>query len=174
MKTAIRAIILLLIVLWLGGVMFFPIVAASAFGSLPDTHAAGTIVAKCLRILHYEGLFSGAIIVILLLVGQAVRAFPRSVLAPVILALIMLGLTSYSQFSVIPRMDHDIAATGGAIDSVPANNPYRVDFNRLHHWSEHLEEGVLLAGVILVIFLAANYPDIRQQPEVSKQVSESA
>ena len=174
MKTAIRAIILLLIVLWLGGVMFFPIVAASAFGSLPDTHAAGTIVAKCLRILHYEGLFSGAIIVILLLVGQAVRAFPRSVLAPVILALIMLGLTSYSQFSVIPRMDHDIAATGGAIDSVPTTNPYRIDFNRLHHWSEHLEEGVLLAGVILVIFLAANYPDIRQQPEVSKQVSESA
>ena len=174
MKTAIRAIILLLIVLWLGGVMFFPIVAASAFGSLPDTHAAGTIVAKCLRILHYEGLFSGAIIVILLLVGQAVRAFPRSVLAPVTLALIMLGLTSYSQFSVIPRMDHDIAATGGAIDSVPTTNPYRIDFNRLHHWSEHLEEGVLLAGVILVIFLAANYPDIRQQPEVSKQVSESA
>jgi len=28
MKTAIRAIILLLVVLWLGGVMFFPIVAA--------------------------------------------------------------------------------------------------------------------------------------------------
>ncbi|MGB7190565.1 MAG: DUF4149 domain-containing protein [Acidobacteriaceae bacterium] len=173
MKTAIRAIILLLIVLWLGGVMFFPIVAASAFGSLPDTHAAGTIVAKCLRILHYEGLFSGAIIVILLLIGQAVRAFPRSVLAPVILALVMLGLTSYSQFSVIPRMDHDIAATGGAINAVPANNPYRVDFNRLHHWSEHLEEGVLLAGVILVILLAANYPKAERQlsEPASQQVS---
>lgn len=173
MKTAIRAIILLLIVLWLGGVMFFPIVAASAFGSLPDPHSAGAVVGKCLRVLHYEGLFSGAIIVILLLIGQAVRAFPRSVLVPVILALIMLGLTSYSQFSVIPRMDHNIAATGGAIEAVPANNPYRVDFNRLHHWSEHLEEGVLLAGVILVIFLAANYPKTGQQVSqpVSQQIS---
>jgi hypothetical protein len=165
MKTVIRAIILLLIVLWLGGVMFFPIVAASAFGSLPDPHAAGTIVAKCLRVLHYEGFFAGAIIVILLLIGQAVRAFPRPVLIPVILALIMLGLTAYSQFSVIPRMDHDIAATGGAIDSVPANNPYRVDFNRLHHWSEHLEEGVLVAGIILVILLAGNYPKIEPPSE---------
>ncbi len=178
MKTAIRAIILLLIVLWLGGVMFFPIVAASAFGSLPDTHAAGTVVAKCLRVLHYEGFFAGAIIVILLLIGQAIRAFPRSVLVPVILALIMLGLTSYSQFSVIPRMDHDIAATGGTIDSVPANNPYRMEFNRLHHWSEHLEEGVLLAGVILVILLAANYPKFGAEsdarPADSQPLSESA
>jgi hypothetical protein len=38
-----------------------------------------------------------------------------------------------------------------------------MDFNRLHHWSEHLEEGVLLAGVILVIFLAANYPKAGQR-----------
>jgi len=178
MKTAIRAVILLLIVLWLGGVMFFPIVAASAFGSLPDPHAAGTIVAKCLRVLHYEGFFAGAIIVILLLIGQAIRAFPRSVLVPVILVLIMLGLTSYSQLSVIPRMDHDIAATGGDISSVPANNPYRMDFNRLHHWSEHLEEGVLVAGIILVILLAANYPKISPESETkaadSHPLSESA
>jgi len=171
MKTAIRAIILLLIVLWLGGVMFFPIVAASAFGSLPDKHAAGTIVGQCLRILHYEGLFAGAIIVILLLVGQAVRAFPRSVLVPVILALIMLGLTSYSQFSVIPRMDQDIAAAGGAINSVPANNPYRIEFNRLHHRSEHTLQAVLLAGVILVVFLAANYPKTGQAEPVGERVS---
>ena len=164
MKTAIRAIILLLIVLWLGGVMFFPIVAATAFGSLPDTHAAGTIVAKCLRFLHYEGLFSGAIIVILLLVSQAFRALHRSVVAPVVLVLIMLGLTAYSQFSIIPRMESDRIAAGGAIDAAPPNNPYRVDFNRLHGESEHVEEGVLLAGVAFVILFAANYPRNPQLP----------
>ncbi|MGH9585667.1 MAG: DUF4149 domain-containing protein [Acidobacteriaceae bacterium] len=166
MKTAIRAIILLLIVLWLGGVMFFPIVAASAFGSLPDTHAAGTIVAKCLRILHYEGLFSGAIIVILLLISQAVRALHRSVIAPVVLVLVMLGLTAYSQFSIIPRMDHDIISTGGAIDQVPPTNPYRVNFNHLHAESEHVEEAVLLAGVIFVILFAWNYP--KAEPQVAE------
>src|SRR5579885_1996468 len=69
MKTLLRALILLLVVLWLGGVMFFPIVAATAFSSLPDTHAAGTIVGKCLRILHYEGLFAGVLIIVLLAVA---------------------------------------------------------------------------------------------------------
>lgn len=158
MRTAIRGIIFLLVVLWLGGVMFFPIVAATAFGNLSDVHAAGTVVGHCLRILHYEGLFSGALIVILLLVAQAVKAVPRSVVVPVVLALIMLGLTAYSQFSIIPRMEHDRIAAGGSIESVPQNDPYRMDFNRLHGRSEHVEEGVLLAGVILVFFFAANYP----------------
>jgi len=32
MKTAIRAVILLLVVFWLGGVLLFPIAAASATG----------------------------------------------------------------------------------------------------------------------------------------------
>lgn len=166
MRTAIRAIILLLIVLWLGGVLFFPVVAASAFGSLPDTHAAGTIVAKCLRILHYEGLFSGALIVLLLLTAQFIKAVPRSVAAPVVMTLIMLALTAFSQFSIIPRMESYRIAAGGAIDAVPPNNPNRMAFNKLHGTSEHVEEGVLLAGIVLVVLLAANYPKVEpQQPK---------
>src|SRR5580700_3824249 len=118
MKTALRALILLLVVLWLGGVMFFPIVAASAFGSIPDTHVAGTIVRNCLRILHYEGLFAGALIVVLLLIAQTVRALPRSVAAPVIMTLLMLALTAFSQFWIIPKMEGYRLAAGGAIDAV--------------------------------------------------------
>jgi hypothetical protein len=164
MKTAIRAVVLLCIILWLGGIMFFPIVAATAFTYLPDTHAAGTIVGHCLRILHYEGLVSGAIIVVLLLVAQAVKAVPRSVMVPVALTLVMLGLTAYSQFSIIPRMEHDRIAAGGAIDAVPASNPYRTNFNRLHNRSENVELIVLVAGVILVVLLAANYPKAELKP----------
>jgi len=160
MKTAIRSIILLCIVLWLGGILFFPIVAATAFTYLPDTHAAGTIVGHCLRILHYEGLISGTLIVLLLLLAQAVRAVPRSVIVPVVLTLIMLGFTAYSQFSVIPQMERDRIAAGGVIDAVPPNNPYRMDFNRLHGRSENVESVVLFAGLILVVLVAANYPKV--------------
>jgi hypothetical protein len=163
MRTAIRAVILLLIVLWLGGVLFFPVVAASAFGSLTDTHAAGTIVAKCLRILHYEGLFSGALIVVMLLIAQVVRAVPRSVIAPVVITLIMLALTAFSQFSIIPRMESYRIAAGGAIDAVAPTDPNRVAFNKLHGTSEHVEEGVLLAGLVLVVLVAANYPKVEQR-----------
>lgn len=154
MKTAIRAIILLFVVLWLGGVMFFPVVAASAFGSISDTHIAGTIVAKCLRVLHYEGLFSGAVIILLLLVAQTIRALPRSVAAPVIVTLVMLGLTAFSQFSIIPRMEGYRIAAGGAIDAVPPDDPNRVAFNKLHGVSEKVEEGVLVGGIVLVVLLA--------------------
>jgi hypothetical protein len=154
MKTLLRAVILLLVVLWLGGVMFFPIVAASAFGSISDTHLAGTIVAKCLRILHYEGLFSGSVIILLLLVAQTVRAVPRSVAAPVIVTLLMLGLTAFSQYSIIPKMEGYRIAAGGTIDAVPVDDPNRVAFNKLHGVSESVEEGVLVGGIVLVVLLA--------------------
>jgi hypothetical protein len=159
MKTLLRALILLLVVLWLGGVMFFPVVAASAFGSIADTHVAGTIVRKCLLALHYEGLFAGALIVVLLLIAQATGALRRSVIAPVLVTLLLLGLTAFSQFWIIPRMEGYRIAAGGAIDAVDRNDPNRVAFNKLYGWSTKVEEGVLLGGVVLVILLAANYID---------------
>jgi hypothetical protein len=154
MKTAIRALLLLLVALWLGGVMFFPVVAATAFGTLSNTHIAGAIVARCLRVLHYEGLFAGAAIVLLLLAAQALRALPRPAAAPVVVTLIMLGLTAYSQYSIIPRMEGYRLAAGGAIDAVPAGDSNRVAFNRLHGVSEKVEEGVLVGGIVLVVLLA--------------------
>jgi hypothetical protein len=157
MKTLLRALILLLVVLWLGGVMFFPVVAASAFGSIPDTHVAGTIVRKCLQVLHYEGLFAGAAIVLLLLLSQAVGVLRRSVAAPVVVTLLMLGLTAYSQFSIIPRMEGYRLAAGGAIDAVAPSDSNRVAFNQLHGLSTKVEEGVLVGGIVLVVLLAANF-----------------
>jgi hypothetical protein len=156
MKTLVRALILLLIVLWLGGVMFFPVVAATAFSSLPDTHAAGTIVGKCLRILHYEGLFAGTLLIVLLLAAQRIRAYARNVTLPVLFALLMLVLTAFSQFWIIPKMEGYRLAAGGAIDSVTVDNPNRMEFNRLHVLSEHVEEGVLVAGIVLVVLLGAS------------------
>ena len=159
MKTLLRALILLLVVLWLGGVMFFPVVAASAFGSITDTHVAGTIVRKCLLALHYEGLFAGALLVVLLLVAQIAGALHRNVAAPVAVTLIMLGLTAFSQFWIIPKMEGYRIAAGGAIDAADRGDPNRVAFNKLHGWSTTVEEGVLLGGVVLVFLLAANYRD---------------
>jgi len=154
MKTLLRALILILIVLWLGGVLFFPVVAATAFSSLPDTHAAGTIVGKCLRILHYEGLFAGTLLIVLLLAARRFRAYTRSVGLPVFFALAMLTLTAFSQFWIIPKMEGHRIAAGGAIDAVAADDPNRIAFNKLHVVSERVEEGVLLAGIVLVVLVA--------------------
>jgi hypothetical protein len=166
MKTILRALILLLIALWLGAVLFFPVVAATAFSSVSDTHIAGTIVGKCLRLLHYEGLAAGSLIVLLLLIAQATKAVPRNV-APLVLAtLVMLGLTAYSQFFIIPRMEQDRIAAGGAIDAAPPSNPNRADFNKLHLLSERVEAGVLAAGVIFIILAALPGPKPPLDPDL--------
>lgn len=153
MRTLVRTIAWLALIVWLGGLFFFPIVAAAAFTSISDTHAAGTIVAKCLGTLHHEGLIAGCIVLLLLLIGRAAGVYDAIRFAFVV-TLIMMGLTAYSQYSIIPRMERDRIAAGGAIDNVPRTDPRHADFDRLHNRSVHLEEAVMLLGILLVILLA--------------------
>jgi hypothetical protein len=154
MKTVLRSIVWLALVIWLGGLFFFPVAAAAAFSTISDTHLAGSIVATCLRVLHHEGLFCGGLMVILMAVGRMLRIYRGSAAAGIIVALIMLGLTAFSQFWIIPRMETYRIAAGGAIDAVPPTNSNRVGFNRLHKVSVDVEEGVMLGGVVLVFLLA--------------------
>jgi hypothetical protein len=160
MKTLLRAIILLLVVLWLGGVLFFPVVAWAAFSTLPDTHTAGTVARLCLHTLHAEGLVAGGILILLLLLAGAVKAYGRTVAGPVAATLAMLALTAFSQYSIMPRMEVDRLAVGGSIDAAPATDAHRMDFNRLHIASERIESGVLVAGFLLVLMLAR--PTVRK------------
>jgi hypothetical protein len=155
MKTLLRTLISVAVVVWLGGLLFFPIVAWAAFSHLPDTHAAGSVVGACLRVLHQEGLFAGTLLVVLLAAASLSGMYPRQVLrGPLLMVAAMLLLTAYSQFSIIPRMEAYRVAAGGAIDSAPADDPNRQGFNRLHNQSTHVEEGVMAAGLLLVILLA--------------------
>jgi hypothetical protein len=66
----------------------------------------------------------------------------------------MLALTLVSQFGIIPRMD-TLRATIGEIDSVPADNPARVQFDALHVWSTRVEGGVLLLGLVAIYLTAS-------------------
>ena len=162
MKTLLRTIVWLALVVWLGGLLFFPITAWAAFSSIADTHAAGTIVAKCINVLHYEGFIAGAAIVLLLALSYFVRAFRLSTTSlGVIVTVLMLACTAWSQYRIIPRMEQDRIAAGGAIDSVPATDPRHVDFDRLHVLSTHVEECVMLGGLILVFLLARNHSATR-------------
>jgi hypothetical protein len=154
MKTLIRSIVWLALIVWLGGLLFFPITAWAAFSSIADTHAAGTVVAKSLAVLHHEGLFTGCVIVLFLAIGRATRVYKAGAIIGIVIALVMLAFTAYSQFSIIPRMEKDRIAVGGAIDNVPPTDPHHADFDRLHRTSEHVEEAVMLAGIVLVIVLA--------------------
>jgi len=70
-----------------------------------------------------------------------------------VLICLMLALTLISQFGIIPRMD-TLRASIGEIDSVPPDNPVRMQFDALHVWSTRVEGGVLLLGLVLVYLTA--------------------
>jgi hypothetical protein len=75
-------------------------------------------------------------------------------LAAIALLAIMVALTAYSQYGIIPAMESDRIAAGGAIDTTEQSNPQTVDFNRLHNRSEHVEEAILLIGLVVVVLVA--------------------
>jgi uncharacterized protein DUF4149 len=156
MKTLLRTLLYLALIVWLGAEIFFPIVAAITFTTLrPDTHTAGTIVGELLRILHGMGLVSGMVALALLALAPAWGIYkPRTVLAPMGLLILMIGLTVYSQFAIIPAMERDRIAAGGVIDAADAANPSRMHFEKLHHRSEHVEGAILLLGVATVALVA--------------------
>ena len=157
MKTLIRTLLMLALIVWLGGEIFFPVVAAVTFGQLaPNTHAAGQIVGALLRILHTMGMVAGLVALALMALAPAWGIYKaRAILAGMILVVLMIGLTAYSQYVIIPRMERDRVATGGAIDLAPADNPARIDFNRLHQRSTYVEEVVLLLGIAVVALVAS-------------------
>jgi len=158
MRSVLRILVWLAVVVWFGGLLFFPITAWAAFSTIADTHQAGTIVAKCLGVLHHEGLFAGCLIVVLLALGSWLNAFRRSTATiGIVVALLMMGCTAWSQYSIIPRMERDRIAAGGAIDGVPKTDPRHVDFDRLHNVSTDVEEAVMLGGLVLVILLGRDY-----------------
>ena len=156
MKIVLRTLILLCLVTWIGAELFFPLVAYFAFTILtPDTHTAGRIVGACLRVIHYEGLVAGALLMVLIVLGKRIGMVSLKTLRiAVVLLVAMVGLTAFSQFGIIPRMETYRIAAGGAVDAAAADDPSRTAFERLHKTSEHVEEAILLCGLVLVGVLA--------------------
>jgi len=156
MKTLLRSLLYLALVVWLGAEIFFPIVAAIAFTTLqPDTHVAGLIVGHLLRILHSMGLACGIVALALLALAPAWNIYkPRAVLTPMALVILMMGCTVFSQYLIIPAMDRDRAAAGGAIDITDPSNPITAHFNKLHNRSEDVELVILLLGLATVVLVA--------------------
>jgi hypothetical protein len=157
MRILLRTLLYLSLIVWLGAEVFFPVVAAVAFTTLrPDTHAAGAIVAELLRILHSMGLVAGTVALVMLLLAPFVHMYkPRMVAIPAALLMLMIALTGYSQFRIIPAMASDRVAADGAEDSPDTANPYWIDFNKLHRRAEHVEEAILLLGLATVALGAA-------------------
>jgi hypothetical protein len=150
----LRFLMLLSLIVWIGGLIFFPVVAQTAFSVLPTRHLAGLVVGRSLGILHWMGMISGVVFLVSsLLYGRLSEGTLHGFAAPHVLICLMLVLTLISQFGIIPRMDA-LRASIGEIDSVPSDNAARLQFDALHHWSTRVESGVLLLGLVVAYLTA--------------------
>jgi small-conductance mechanosensitive channel len=167
MQTFLRALRLYAMVAWVGGLVFFAfVVAPFSFHHLPSAHDAGIVVGGTLRVLHQIGLIGGAVFCLAtgwLWLWAEVPArigFARQL----VLTAVMLLVTAYSQFRILPAMEADRVLAGGEVETVSLENPGRVDFERLHALSERLEGLVLFCGLGVVFVLSRE----SQWPETGK------
>ena len=145
---------LLALITWIGGIIFFAFVLApTLFGVLPTTKMAGDVVNATLGKLHWMGLISG-VIFLLCSLGynwqKCVQLRPFA-LSHIFIAL-MVAFTMGSQFAITPRM-RELRSSSTMMDS--SNG--RAEFDHLHAWSTRLEGGVLLLGFGVVILTARRF-----------------
>lgn len=151
MATLLRILRLYALALWVGGLVFFVVIAAISFTYLPSVHLAAIVVRYSLIDIHRIGIYAALVYIVATLTLLALRRDSHPVrAAEILLAVVMLGLTLYSQLSIIPRMDTDRLSLGSDIQQSSATAPAAQDFNRLHHRSVHVEGIVLIAGLVLL------------------------
>ncbi len=156
-ETVLRALRLLAMVAWVGGLAFFAfVVAPVAFHQLASPHEAGLVVGGTLRVLHKIGLIGGGVFCVAtaLLWLRAEVPARAGFAVEMALTLVMLAITAYSQFHVLPAMEQDRVSAGGDINVAAITNPAREDFEEWHVWSERLEGLVFFCGLGVVLFLA--------------------
>ena len=159
MRSFARFLIVLALVVWVGGIIFFSIVVAPAlFSILPKPELAAGVVGVSLKALHLIGIACGALLFVLTFVirpgkVQGIRALVGA----------MILLTAISQFVVMPQMKHIRDLVGGSIEALPPKDAGRAAFDRLHQFSVALEGATLLAGLVVIGLISQELKESRPQ-----------
>src|SRR6266704_4374040 len=100
-----RALMLLALIAWIGGIIFFSFVLApTVFTVLPSREMAGNVVSHSLASLHWIGLVSGVVFLACSLACNQLKfARLKPFAAALIFVVLMLSLTLASQFAIRPR-----------------------------------------------------------------------
>jgi uncharacterized membrane protein len=154
----LRFLMLISLVVWIGGLIFFAFVLApTAFtipAVLPNTHLAGNVVGRALGKLHWIAIISGVVyLATSLLYSRLTDGTAHIFAARHVLVCLMLALTLISQFGIMPRMEV-LRASLGEVSAVPVENPLRAEFDSLHVWSTRVESAVLLMGLVVAYLVA--------------------
>jgi hypothetical protein len=150
----LRTLMLLALIVWIGGIIFFAFVLApTLFSVLPTTKLAGDVVNATLTKLHWMGLVSGvAFLISSLFYNWQKHVQLRPFALSHVFVVLMLVSTAYSLFGITPRM-RELRSNPSIMDT-PGG---RAEFDQLHAWSTRLEGSVLFLGVGVVILTARRF-----------------
>src|SRR2546428_12561217 len=143
---------LALLSLWLGAMVFFSfVVAPAAFAVLPQQQLAGALVSRTLGALEIGGAIIGALL-IAILIFSGERDGKASFYELIALALMTVSMLA-SHFVVSRRM-HGLRVSLGEIAQLAANDPARLEFDRLHQYSVWLMGFDILGAIAPIVYLA--------------------
>ena len=143
---------------WVGGLIFFAFVEApTAFHVMGTTRQFAQLIGNSLSELNGLGHISGFIFLIATAMVwlRARRRARKLLVAQILLVVLMIAATMYVQTVILPAMERDRIAAGGDINAAPADNPARLDFERLHPRSEKFEGTALFLGIGVILVIAA-------------------
>ena len=153
----LRTFMLLALVVWVGGIIFFGFVLAPTLFKLLTVNDAGNVVSRSLTVLHWMGIISAVVFLICSVLYSRIKLARAKVFSLTnVLMIVMLAFTLISQFGISPRM-RALRAEMHSADQRAASDVAKAEFDRLHQWSTRLEGGVLVCGIIVVVLTARRF-----------------
>jgi uncharacterized membrane protein len=157
---ALRFVCLLALTIWVGGLLVLGAIAAPSIFDVMDARQvadgrllAGAVFGEILRRFHLLSYGCGAVVLGALLARAVLGPRPMRFAFRAALAAVMLGASAYSGIVVSSRIV-DAQARIGAVapSSLPATDPRRVEFGRLHAASAALQLVPILGGLVLLLW----------------------
>ena len=157
----LRFATVLAIAVWIGGLLALGAVAAPAIfdvvalRQVPDDRLlAGAIFGEVLRRFHLVSYGCGALMLMSFVTRAVLGPRPRRFSLRLTVATLMLAASLYSGMvlsSRIARVQHEIGVSTSP-SSLPATDPRRLEFGRLHGQSTLIQLVPLIGGVVLMLF----------------------
>jgi len=157
----LRYLYILALVIWLGGMLVAGAVAApSIFTVLEHWNTSqgrvlgGQVFGEILRRLNLLGYAMGTVMIICLVMKRLLGPRPLGTGIRIGLLTVMLALTAVSGLSITPRAAAIARDVIGPISDLPATDARRVDFDRLHQYSNWLFTATAIGGLVLLAWEA--------------------
>jgi uncharacterized membrane protein len=143
---------------WLGAMGFFAFVMAPIAFSVLEREAAGRLVAAVMPRYHWMSVGLG-LLALAGVIGRSRREAPALLdRVPGVLLLVMLALTLYSLFVVLPEIEPLRVFARSAFGRGGPPSPEALRFARLHRLSTALSLAVMVSGMAVVALEALRRP----------------